>query len=138
MKGKTKLQTTDLHCSSLDTLPLSTCTLTLCPFHKTCSNAGKILSARDKCCRHSSRFHRQANGPCQRLTKFAQPLSEFCSRTNKLAQRPTKCRLRSAKFYRRANKLCWPLTKFAWRLRKSCRGPSRFSRPAILLGRPPI
>src|SRR2546427_4626403 len=41
MKGKTKLQTTDLHCSSLDTLPLSTCTLTLCPFHKTCSNAGK-------------------------------------------------------------------------------------------------
>src|SRR5438874_1085238 len=41
MKGKTKLQTTDLHCSSLDTLPLSTSTLTLCPFHKTCSNAGK-------------------------------------------------------------------------------------------------
>ena len=41
MKGKTKLQTTDLHCSSLDTLPLPTSTLTLCPFHKTCSNAGK-------------------------------------------------------------------------------------------------
>src|SRR6266581_8114320 len=43
MKGKTKLQTTDLHCSSLDTLPLSTSTLTLCPFHKTCSNAEQVL-----------------------------------------------------------------------------------------------
>ena len=43
MKGKTKLQTTDLHCSSLDTLPLSTSTLTLCPFHKTCSKAEQVL-----------------------------------------------------------------------------------------------
>src|SRR5438093_8993489 len=77
MKGKTKLQTTDLHCSSLDTLPLSTCTLTLCPFHKTCSNAGKILSARDKCCRHSSRFYHAAN-------KFWQPSINIAPPPNRL------------------------------------------------------
>src|SRR6266566_7929145 len=41
MKGKTKFQTTDLHCASLDTLALPTSTLTLFPFHKTCSNPGK-------------------------------------------------------------------------------------------------
>src|SRR6266705_1759023 len=38
MKGMTKLQTTELHCSSLDTLPSPTSTLTLCPFHKACGN----------------------------------------------------------------------------------------------------
>ncbi len=44
MKGKTQLRKKHLRCSSLDTLPLSTSTLTLFTSNKTASSADKMFS----------------------------------------------------------------------------------------------
>src|SRR5438034_9115122 len=48
MKGKTPLQKKHPRCYSLDTLPLSTSTLTLFSFNKTCSSVDKIIAAGNK------------------------------------------------------------------------------------------
>src|SRR5256885_17119029 len=48
MKGKTPLQKKHPRCYSLDTLPLSTSTLTLFSFNKTWSSVDKIIAAGNK------------------------------------------------------------------------------------------
>ena len=41
-------RSTDLHCCSLDTLPLALSPLTLFPFNETCSSVDNIFAARDE------------------------------------------------------------------------------------------
>ena len=60
-------RSTDLHCCSLDTLPLALSPLTLFPFNETCSSVDNIFAVRTKSCWISSKFY-------PRPSRFGQPL----------------------------------------------------------------